>query len=287
MELLLAGGVILVAFIVGVWVTNNWFGGILAVLGLAFVAFLWFAFIGPFITRVINAPCPPNQVRNWGVCQPDGVIVYFAATPNEVEVPGQEVTLSWETQNATEVTLDGKRVEPSDFAVVNPDKSTTYKLVAQRAAGGTSQKTVTVRVRGTKPNPPGGSTPVPGQPTPQPTPKPGDSAPAPGTSGFTAEQLDLLLKATARADGNPGSLIQALDALWPKAANDIKSGSELPGGTVEAGRIVWTNWLSDPPKGVKEIRAQGAHGVFAVCTKQTNLANGHRSIQAEISRYCK
>jgi peptidoglycan-associated lipoprotein len=75
----------------------------------------------------------------------------LTANPNTVE-KGQSVFLSWETYNATDVSIDGiGAVQPIGSQQVTPTDSTTYTLTA-KGPGGT--QTATARVTVTAPPPP-------------------------------------------------------------------------------------------------------------------------------------
>ena len=80
----------------------------------------------------------------------------LSANPDTIQ-PGQSSTLTWQTQDATDVTLDGTKVEASGSQKVSPAQSTTYRLVA-KGAGGTQEATARVTV-----------TPPPAPPTPPPS----------------------------------------------------------------------------------------------------------------------
>jgi hypothetical protein len=73
----------------------------------------------------------------------------FELYPSSYTVaPGETVTLSWETFEADEVTLDGEPVAPSGTSDVTPNSTTTYTLEARSSAApdkvDTSTCTVTV-----------------------------------------------------------------------------------------------------------------------------------------------
>ena len=91
----------------------------------------------------------------------------LSANPTSIQ-PGQSSTLTWSTQDATDVTLDGNKVDPNGSQPVTPTQTTTYHLVA-KGAGGTQEATAQVEVA---PKP---------TPTPTPTPAP--------TPSMTDEQL--------------------------------------------------------------------------------------------------
>lgn len=90
---------------------------------------------------------------------PAPVTATLYANPASIQ-SGQSSTLTWSTQNATDITLDGNKVDASGSQSVSPRQTTTYHLIA-KGAGGTQDAPATVNV--TQPPPP---------PTPAPTPTP-------------------------------------------------------------------------------------------------------------------
>jgi peptidoglycan-associated lipoprotein len=75
----------------------------------------------------------------------------LTASPETID-KGQSSTLTWKTENATDVSIDGiGAVQPSGSQSVNPTDSTTYTLTA-KGAGGT--QTATARVTVSAPPPP-------------------------------------------------------------------------------------------------------------------------------------
>ncbi len=72
----------------------------------------------------------------------------LSANPNTLD-PGQSTTLTWQTTNATDVSIDGiGPVDPSGSRQVTPADSTTYHLIA-KGAGGTQEATARVTVNAT------------------------------------------------------------------------------------------------------------------------------------------
>src|SRR5271170_5374134 len=62
----------------------------------------------------------------------------LTANPNTIQ-QGQSATLSWQTSNATDVSIDGVgAVQASGSQQVTPSDSTTYHLVA-KGSGGTQE----------------------------------------------------------------------------------------------------------------------------------------------------
>jgi peptidoglycan-associated lipoprotein len=76
----------------------------------------------------------------------------LSASPDTVE-KGQPVTLSWQTTNATDVSIDGiGAVQASGSQQVTPADSATYTLTA-KGPGGTQQATARVTVNAPPPPP--------------------------------------------------------------------------------------------------------------------------------------
>jgi peptidoglycan-associated lipoprotein len=90
---------------------------------------------------------------------PKPVTATLSANPTSIQ-RGQSATLTWSTDGATDVTVEGNKVDLSGSQTVSPTDTTTYHLSA-KGAGGTQDATATVTV--TAPPPP---------PTPAPTPAP-------------------------------------------------------------------------------------------------------------------
>ena len=99
--------------------------------------------------KVQPAPTPPPP-------PPAAPTASLSANPNTIE-KGQSTTLTWQTTNATDVTLGPNKVDANGTATVSPTDSTTFHLVA-KGPGGTQEATARVTV--TQP---------PAPPVPQPT----------------------------------------------------------------------------------------------------------------------
>jgi len=100
------------------------------------------------------APAPPPPPPPPAVQAPTASLT---ANPAAIQ-QGQSSTLSWTTQNATEITLEGVgRVGPSGSQLVVPSTSTTYRLTA-KGAGGTQEAIARITV--TAPPPPTTFTPT-------------------------------------------------------------------------------------------------------------------------------
>lgn len=101
--------------------------------------------LGACKKKVQPAPPPPPP-------PPAAPTASLSANPNTIE-KGQSVTLTWETTNATDVTLGPNKVEPNGSATVSPTDSTTFHLVA-KGPGGTQEATARVTVTAPPPPPP-------------------------------------------------------------------------------------------------------------------------------------
>lgn len=109
---------------------------------------------------VLAAGCGKKKTPPPQPTPPPPVTATLSANPASIQ-SGQSSTLTWSTQNATDIKLDGNTVDASGSQTVSPRQTTTYHLTAT-GAGGSQDATATVTV--TQPPPP---TPTP---TPQPTP---------------------------------------------------------------------------------------------------------------------
>jgi len=95
-----------------------------------------------------QAPPPPPPPP-----PPPSPTASISASPNSVE-KGMSTTLTWQTTNATDVSIDGiGAVQPNGSQQVTPADSTTYHLVA-KGAGGTQEATARVTVNAPPPPPP-------------------------------------------------------------------------------------------------------------------------------------
>lgn len=83
----------------------------------------------------------------------------LSANPNSIQ-RGQSATLTWSTENATDVALDGNKVDPSGSQTVSPTETTTYHLTA-KGAGGTQEATAQITVAAPTPTPTPAATPTP------------------------------------------------------------------------------------------------------------------------------
>lgn len=85
------------------------------------------------------APPPPPPPP------PPSPTASISVNPDTIQA-GQSATLSWQTSNATDVSIDGiGAVQPSGSQQVNPTDSTTYHLTA-KGSGGTQDATTRLTV---------------------------------------------------------------------------------------------------------------------------------------------
>jgi peptidoglycan-associated lipoprotein len=112
--------------------------------------------------------------------------------------------LTWSTQGATEVNLQGNKVDPNGSQTVSPTQTTTYQLAAN-GAGGNQTATATVTVV---------------QPTPTPTPAPVATPPPMTDDQILAQTISDIYFDYDKADLRPEA-----QAAIAKAAPVIKQHS--------------------------------------------------------------
>jgi peptidoglycan-associated lipoprotein len=77
----------------------------------------------------------------------------ISVSPNTIQA-GQSASLTWQTSNATDVSIDGiGAVQPNGSQSVSPTESTTYHLTA-KGSGGTQEATARLTVTQAPPPPP-------------------------------------------------------------------------------------------------------------------------------------
>ncbi len=102
--------------------------------------------LGACKKKVAPPPPPPPP-------PPPAPTASLSANPNTID-KGQSSTLTWQTTNATDVSIDGiGAVQPNGSQQVTPADSTTYHLTA-KGAGGTQEATARVTVNQPPPPPP-------------------------------------------------------------------------------------------------------------------------------------
>ena len=114
------------------------------------VALCAFLALGACKKKAAPPPPPPPP-------PPAAPTASISVNPTSIQA-GQSASLSWQTSNATDVSIDGiGAVQPNGSQSVSPTDSTTYHLVA-KGAGGTQEATARLTV-----------TPAPAPPPPPPT----------------------------------------------------------------------------------------------------------------------
>jgi peptidoglycan-associated lipoprotein len=94
------------------------------------------------------APPPPPPPP-----PPPAPTASIAVSPTSIQA-GQSASLTWQTTNATDVSIDGiGAVQPNGSQSVSPGDSTTYHLTA-KGAGGTQEATARLTVTPAPPPPP-------------------------------------------------------------------------------------------------------------------------------------
>lgn len=108
----------------------------------------WIFMLGTLVLWVIVSGCAKKQtttkVPENPPPTPKPVTATLSANPTSIE-RGQSTTLSWNTENADDVTLDGSKVDANGSQSASPTQSTTYRLIA-KGPGGTQEATARVTV---------------------------------------------------------------------------------------------------------------------------------------------
>ena len=108
--------------------------------------------LGACKKKVAPPPPPPPP-------PPPAPTASLSANPNSID-KGMSTTLTWQTTNATDVSIAGiGAVQPNGSQQVTPTDSTTYHLVA-KGEGGTQEATARVTVNAPPPPPPPAPTPT-------------------------------------------------------------------------------------------------------------------------------
>ncbi len=119
----------------------------------------WTLILGVLALLMMVSGCKKKPPPTPPAPPPKPVTATLSANPTSIQ-RGQSSTLTWSTDGADDVTLEGQKVNTSGSQSVTPTDTTTYHLVA-KGTGGTQEATAQVTV--SAPPPP---------PTPTPTPAP-------------------------------------------------------------------------------------------------------------------
>ena len=171
----------------------------------------------------------------------------LSANPTAIQA-GQSATLTWSTENATDVALDGNKVDPSGSQTVSPTQTTTYHLTA-KGAGGTQEATAQITV----------STPTP---TPTPTPAP--------TPSMTDEQLFAQMVKDVYFDYDKSDLRADAQQAIAQAAQAIKQHGwkvQIEGNCDDRGSTEYNLSLGERrADSAKQALIQGGVGADAIKT---------------------
>jgi peptidoglycan-associated lipoprotein len=115
----------------------------------------WAMILATLIMMMVISGCKKKTPPPPPPPPPKAPTATLSAEPTSIQ-PGQSATLTWSTENADDVTLDGNKVNTSGSQSVSPTQTTTYHLTA-KGPGGSQDATAQVSVA---------------QPTPAPTPAP-------------------------------------------------------------------------------------------------------------------
>jgi peptidoglycan-associated lipoprotein len=118
--------------------SKKWFL-LIAVLGVLLI-------LGACKKKAAPPPPPPPP-------PPPAPTASISVNPNSIQA-GQSASLTWQTSNATDVSIDGiGAVQPNGSQAVTPSASTTYHLIA-KGAGGSQEATARLTVTQPPPPPP-------------------------------------------------------------------------------------------------------------------------------------
>jgi peptidoglycan-associated lipoprotein len=162
----------------------------------------WRFILGALAAVLLVSGCNKgNKGKTPPLPPPKAPTATLSADPTSIQ-RGQSSTLKWDTTDATDVTLDGNKVDPSGSQSVSPAQTTTYHLVA-KGAGGTQEATAQVTVA------------APPTPTPTPVATP---SPIPDEQLFAQSVRDIFFdydKADIRPDAQQ-QLAQAAQLIKQK-----------------------------------------------------------------------
>ncbi len=159
----------------------------------------WMFVLGVLVLLMAVNGCKPKQKPVPPPPPAKAPTATLSANPTSIQ-RGQSATLTWSTENATDVALDGNKVDPSGSQTVSPTETTTYHLTA-KGPGGTQEATAQVSVA------------VP-TPTPTPTPAP--------TPSLTDEQLFAQMVKDVYFDYDKSDLRADAQQALAQAAQAIK-----------------------------------------------------------------
>lgn len=113
--------------------------------------------LGVLVLLMVASGCKKKETPPPPPPPPKAPTATLSANPASIQ-RGQSATLTWSSENATDVAMDGNKVDASGSQTVSPTETTTYHLTA-KGAGGTQEATAQVSVAA--PPPPPAATPAP------------------------------------------------------------------------------------------------------------------------------
>ena len=117
----------------------------------------WALILAMLTILIVVSGCKKKQPPPPPPPPPKAPTATLSAEPTSIQ-PGQSATLTWSTENADDVALDGNKVNTSGSETVSPKETTTYHLTAKGPAGSTD---ATAQVTVSQPPPPPSPTPTP------------------------------------------------------------------------------------------------------------------------------
>lgn len=112
--------------------------------------------LGVLALVIVASGCKKKETPPPPPPPPKAPTATLSANPTSIQ-RGQSATLTWSTEAATDIALDGNKVDASGSQTVSPTETTTYHLTA-KGAGGTQEATAQISVAAP---PPPAATPAP------------------------------------------------------------------------------------------------------------------------------
>ncbi len=205
--------------------------------------------------------------------KPKPVISFFTPSASSIQ-QGQPAQLSWQTEHADEVSIDGGSVEKNGSKQVEPISRTTYTLMA-KGPGGTDSKQVTIDV--IPPAAPAVTAPA----TATTTTAPATTAPAAeSTTTPTSEAKQCIDSFKAAYELKS---INELTKVWPSLAGNAKEKNALEAFFKLTQKVVLQEQCVEPPS----ISGDTAH--YQCSETVTNISSGraHRFQTGAVKFVCK
>jgi hypothetical protein len=195
-----------------------------------------------------------------GIPKPKPVISFFTPSASSI-LQGQSAKLSWQTDHADEVSIDGGRVEKSGSKQVEPNGRTTYTLMA-KGPGGTDSRQAIIDV--VPPAAPTTTAPTPTAPT--------------ATASSEAKQCIDRFK-----DAFELKSTDELTKVWPSLAGNTKAKNGYEAFFKSAQKVVLQDQCVEPPS----VSGDTAH--YQCRETVTNMSGGttHRFQTHAVEFVCR